>query len=158
MGYQMVNTSKRARGKWFSFLEQKDVNLLKLIGGCVLDMVLHVYQRQQWQFGFTFWTGSQQTTDMPRPGQAHIVANPENIPQGKMLWGHPCFNVTGTFSVVLYCRWSISLADWGRWWAVVSLFLTHKKRQQVCNGDGPLYPDCRNSSHKLVKWCIFFLH
>jgi hypothetical protein len=30
-----------------------------------------------------FWRGSQQTTNLPRPAQAH-VSNPENIAQGKM--------------------------------------------------------------------------
>jgi hypothetical protein len=51
MAYQVVNTSNRGRGKWLSFLQQKDVNLLELTWGCVLAMVLYGYQRQWWQFG-----------------------------------------------------------------------------------------------------------
>jgi len=55
-------------------------------------MMLHVYQRKQWQFGsICFKTGSQQTINMPRPAQAHIVGNPENIAQGKMQLMRTCW-------------------------------------------------------------------
>jgi hypothetical protein len=54
----------RARQWWFSFLEQKDIYLLKFIGGCVISIVLHVYQREGWQIGYESFkqAGSKQWT------------------------------------------------------------------------------------------------